>query len=99
MRFATWGAVAVLVTVLVTLTWPADSRQIRDQIQQKKIALGQAPRDIRTVIGEPTKVTRIQTEWDTTEDWVYGEGKEAISFTFVAGRLTRITDGAGAAPK
>ena len=93
MRIVAWVATALVLSALVTLTWPADSGQIRDQIRQKKITLGQAPRDLRAAIGEPTKVTKIQTEWETTENWVYGEGRQAIAFTFVAGRLTRITDG------
>ncbi len=99
MRIMMWMAVAVIVPVLVTMTWPADHAQIQEQIQQRKIALGQSPRDVRTAVGEPTKVTKTQTEWQTTEDWVYGEGKGAISFTFVAGRLTRITDGSGSVLK
>jgi hypothetical protein len=99
MRFALWMSVGLILLVLVTMTWPADRGQIREQIQQQRIILGQSPRDVRAAIGEPTKVTKIQTEWDTTEAWVYGEGTQAIAFTFVAGKLARITDGAGSAPK
>ncbi len=85
--------VPLLLLVLVTLSWPADQVQIREQIQQKKIVLGQSPREVRTVIGEPTKITRTHTYWETTEDWVYGEGQDAISFIFQGGRLRRITEG------
>lgn len=83
----------LLVPTLITVGWPADHGQIREQIQQKKIVLGQSPRDVRTAIGEPTKITKVQTYWESTEDWVYGEGKDAFSFTFQEGRLTRITEG------
>jgi hypothetical protein len=32
--------------------------------------------------------------WTTTEDWVYGEGKDAILFTFEEGKLKKISQGA-----
>ena len=83
----------LLVPALLTVGWPDDPGQIREQIRQKKIVLGQSPRDVRTVIGEPTKITKVQTYWKSTENWVYGEGKNAFSFTFQEGRLTRITEG------
>jgi len=93
MRFKQFVIALLLVPVLVTASLPADHGQIREQIQQKKIVLGQSPRDVRTAIGEPTKITKVQTYWESTEDWVYGEGKDAISFIFQEGRLTRITEG------
>jgi SHS2 domain-containing protein len=99
MRWVMWVTLALVGAVLVTVTWPADQVQVREQIQQKKVVPGQLAREVRMVIGEPTRITRTQTEWETTEDWVYGEGKDAIAFTFVAGRLKRITDGAGSVPK
>lgn len=91
MGFRLLMAAALLVAVVVAVTWPADQGQVREQIQQKKIVLGQSPRDIRTVIGEPTRITRTQTVWGSTEDWIYGEGKGAISLTFEEGKLTRIS--------
>ncbi len=93
MRFKLFVIVLLFLPMLVTVGWPADHGQIREQIQQKKIVLGQLPRDVRAAIGEPTKITKVQTYWESTEDWVYGEGKDAISFTFQKGRLTRITEG------
>jgi hypothetical protein len=93
MRWKVFLAAALLIPALGAVGWPGDQTQIRELIQQKKIVLGQAQRDVRAAIGEPTKITRIQTYWDSTEDWIYGEGKDAVSFTFEEGRLTRITDG------
>lgn len=93
MRFPLWLVPVLLVSLLVALSWPADQVQIREQIRQNKIVLGQSPREVRAAIGEPTKITRTQTDWETTEDWVYGEGKDAISFIFQKGRLRRITEG------
>ena len=94
MRLTMLLTVSVCVLALVTVSWPADDGQIREQIQQKKIVLGQSPRDVRSAIGEPTTITKVQTYWQSTEDWVYGEGQDAFSFTFQEGRLTRITKGA-----
>ena len=93
MRFKLFVMALLFLPMLVTVGWPADHGQIREQIQQKKIVMGQSPRDVRAAIGEPTKITKVQTYWESTEDWVYGEGKDAISFTFQKGRLTRITEG------
>ena len=97
MRFKMLVLALLLVALAITVGWPADQGQIREQIQQQKIVLGQSPRDVRMAIGEPTKITKIRTYWASTEDWVYGEGKEASSFTFQEGRLTRITEGERAA--
>ena len=94
MRSKMFVIALLFVPTLVTVGWPADHGQITEQIQQKRIVLGQSPRDVRTAIGEPTRITKVQTYWESTEDWVYGEGKEAFSFTFQEGRLTRITKGA-----
>lgn len=92
MRFKMLVLALLLVPLAITVGWPADQGQIRAQIQQQKIALGQSPRDVRMAIGEPTKITKIRTYWTSTEDWVYGKGKGAISLTFQEGRLTRITE-------
>ena len=93
MRLKMLVVALLLVPVLITSGWPADHGQIREQIEQKKIVLGQSPRDVRQAIGEPTKITKVQTYWDSTEDWVYGEGMNAFSFTFQEGRLRRVTEG------
>lgn len=93
MRLRVLVMALLLVPALLTVGWPSDPGQIREQIQQKKIVLGQSPRDVRTAIGEPTKITKVQTYWKSTENWVYGAGKDAFSFTFQEGRLTRITEG------
>ena len=99
MRFMMWMTIVLVASVLVTVTWPADQSQIRERIQQKKVMPGQLTRDVRLAIGEPTKITRTQTEWETTEDWVYGEGGDSIALTFVEGRLKRITDRTGTFPR
>jgi len=93
MRWKMLVAAALLIPAVGAVGWPGDQTQIREQIQQKKIVLGQAPKEVRAAIGEPTKITKVQTYWDSTEDWIYGEGSSAISFTFQGGRLTRITEG------
>ena len=93
MRYRVFGFMFLIASALVTASWPADPGQIGEQIEQKKIVLGQSPRDVRAAIGEPTKITKVQTYWRSTEDWVYGEGKDAFSFTFQEGRLTRIARG------
>jgi hypothetical protein len=92
MRWKIFTVMALFLPMLVTLGWPSDQIQVREQIQQKKVVLGQSPRDVRAAIGEPTKITRVQTYWDSMEDWIYGEGKDAIRLTFQEGRLTRITN-------
>ena len=84
---------AVLLPLFATVTFPGDQNQIREQIQQKRIVLGQSLKDVRTLIGEPTKITKTRTYWETIELWVYGEGKDAISLTFREGRLKWISDG------
>jgi len=79
--------------------WAADTSQVREQIQQKKVMPGQSARDVRTAIGEPTKILKTQTYWTMTEDWVYGEGKDAILLTFEEGKLRKISDGSSFNPK
>jgi|GEM_PF-1290844 len=90
-----WTAIGVLLLALGALVWAGETRQVRDQIQRKEVMLGLSARDVRTAIGEPTKILKTQTYWTTTEDWVYGEGKDAIHLTFEEGRLKKISDGAG----
>jgi len=72
--------------------WAADTSQVREQIQGKKVMAGQSARDVRTAIGEPTRIVKTQTYWTTIEDWVYGEGKDAILLTFEGGKLKWISD-------
>jgi hypothetical protein len=93
MRIKIFLFMLLLVPAIVTVSWPADHAQIRELIQQKKIVLGQSPREVRAAVGEPTKITKVVTYWESTEDWVYGEGKNAFSFTFQDGRLTRVAQG------
>jgi hypothetical protein len=93
MRLKMFVILLLLVPILVTATWPADQGQIRERVQEKRIVLGQSPREVRTAIGEPTMITKVQTYWESTENWVYGEGEDAFSFTFQDGRLTRIAHG------
>mgnify|MGYP001094047282 CR=1 FL=1 len=83
----------LLPSLCATITLPADQSQIREHVQQKRIVAGQSPKDVRTLIGEPTKIMKTQTYWETTELWVYGEGKEAISLTFRDGRLKQVSEG------
>ncbi|MGE5848517.1 MAG: hypothetical protein ACM362_00135 [Candidatus Methylomirabilota bacterium] len=93
-----WMAIGALLLVLGALVWAGETSQVRERIQQK-VALGQSAREVRTTIGEPTKILKTQTYWTTTEDWVYGEGKDAIFLTFEEGKLKRISNGAGSNPK
>ncbi len=79
--------------------WAADTSQVREQIQQKKVVPGQSAREVRTAIGEPTRILRTQTYWATTEDWVYGDGKEVILLTFEEGKLKGISDESRSVPK
>ena len=93
MRLWIFVGLTVLLSLCATIALPADQNHIRVHIQQKRIAAGQSPKDVRTLIGEPTKIMKTQTYWETTELWMYGEGRDAISFTFREGRLKQITDG------
>ena len=94
-----WTGIGVLLLALGALVWAGDTSQVREQIQQKKVMPGQSARDVRTAIGEPTKILKTQTYWTTTEDWVYGEGKDAILLTFEGGKLKWISDGSISKPR
>jgi len=93
MRWSTWATAALAVLVLVGAAAAADSSQVRDQVLQKKIVTGSTPRDVRSAIGEPTKITRRLTYWETVETWTYGEGQSAVAIIFENGKLKRVTDG------
>jgi hypothetical protein len=93
MRLWTVIGLTVILSLCATIAMPADQNHIREQIQQKRIVVGQSFKDVRTLIGEPTRITKTQTYWETTELWMYGEGKDAISLTFREGRLKQIGDG------
>ena len=90
---------ALGAALLGALVWAGDASQVREQLQLKKVVPGQSAREVRTTIGEPTKILKTQTYWTTTEDWVYGDGKYAIFLTFEEGKLKRISNGAGSYPK
>jgi hypothetical protein len=94
-----WMGIGVLLLVLGALVWAGETSPVREQIQQQKVVPGQSPREVRTAIGEPTKILKTQTYWTTTEDWVYGEGKDAILLTFEEGKLKKISEGAGSNPR
>jgi hypothetical protein len=96
-RLGTLLALAVLA--FGAWVWAADSSQVREQIDQKKVVPGQSVRDVRTAIGEPTRIVKTQTYWTTIEDWVYGEGKDAILLTFEGGKLKWISDGSISKPR
>ncbi len=93
-----WTAIGVLLLALGALVWAGETNQVRVQIQQKVIP-GQSAREVRAAVGEPTKILRTQTYWTSTEDWVYGEGKDAILLTFEEGKLKGISDGSQSFPK
>ena len=93
MRFWIFIGLTLLLSLYATISMPADRNHIREHIQQKRIVVGQSPKDVRTLIGEPSRITKTQTYWETTELWMYGEGKDAISLTFREGRLKQIGDG------
>ena len=96
-RLGTLLALAVLA--FGVWVWAADNSQVREQIDQKKVVPGQSARDVRTAIGEPTRIVKTQTYWTTIEDWVYGEGKDAILLTFEGGKLKWISDGSISKPR
>ena len=99
MRFVTRVMLGLALLVLVGLTWGADGGHVRQQIERRGIVPGLSFRDVRAALGEPTKITKTKTYWETREDWVYGAGVDAVSLTFQEGRLQRITDGMRSAPK
>ena len=99
MRTVTWGALGLALFVLAGLTWGADSGHVREQIVQRKVVPGLSFRDVRAALGEPTRITKTRTYWETKEDWVYGEGIDAVSLSFQEGKLQRITDGLRSAPR
>ena len=93
MTFRLGTVIALAVLAVGAWVWAADTSQVREQIQGKKVMPGQSTRDVRTAIGEPTRIVKTQTYWATIEDWVYGEGKDAILLTFEGGKLKWISDG------
>jgi hypothetical protein len=93
-----WTAIGVLLLALGALVWAGETSQVRQQIQQKVIP-GQSAREVRAAVGEPTKILKTQTYWTSTEDWVYGEGKDAIFLTFEEGKLKGISDRSQSVPK
>ncbi|MBI4572270.1 MAG: hypothetical protein HY713_03165 [candidate division NC10 bacterium] len=99
MRSVSWVALGLALFVLAGLTWGADSGHVREQIERRRIVPGLSFRDVRAALGEPTKITKTRTYWETKEDWVYGEGVDAVSLTFQEGKLQRITDGLRSAPR
>jgi hypothetical protein len=90
---------ALALLAFGVLVWAADPAQVREQIQQRKVVPGQSAREVRTAIGEPTRILKTQRYWTTTEDWVYGDGKEAILLTFEEGKLKGISNGSPSHPK
>jgi hypothetical protein len=99
MTFRLGTVIALGVLVVGAWVWAADTSQVREQIQGKKVMPGQSARDVRTAIGEPTRIVKTQTYWTTIEDWVYGEGKDAILLTFEEGKLKWISDGSISTPR
>jgi hypothetical protein len=93
-----WTAIGVLLLALGALVWAGEISQVREQIQQKVIP-GQSASEVRSAIGEPTKILKTRTYWTATEDWVYGEGKDAILLTFEGGKLKKISEGLQSVPK
>ena len=93
MTFRLGTVVALAALAFGAWVWAGDTSQVREQIQGKQVMLGQSARDVRRAIGEPTRIVKTQTYWTTVEDWVYGEGKDAILLTFEGGKLKGISDG------
>jgi hypothetical protein len=94
-----WAMLALGILAVAIVAGAADNEQVREQIHQKRVVLGLSIREVRLAIGEPTKITRTVTYWDTVEDWMYGEGKDAILLTFEGGKLARITERMRTDPK
>jgi len=88
---------AVLVALLVVLvtavaSWPKQTRSVEQLVQARRIEPGQSSTEVRATLGEPAEITRTETYWKTTENWLYRDGDRTFQLTFEAGRLLQITE-------
>jgi len=91
MRYAALvGLFAVLVAAIAV--WPAQTRSVGKQIQEKRVGPGQSSTQVRAALGEPTQILKTDTYWKTTENWVYREGGRMFLLTFEAGKLLRVAE-------
>ncbi|MFN3475931.1 MAG: hypothetical protein ACK4Z6_00025 [Candidatus Methylomirabilales bacterium] len=68
-----------------------DPGKVRQLIAEKKVATGMAIKEVKAILGEPTKVgQKTQACWGVIEEWIYGEGKEAVILRFENGKLQGI---------
>ena len=68
-----------------------DPGKVRQLITEKKVVTGMTIKEVKAILGEPTKVgQKTQACWGVIEEWIYGEGKEAVTLRFENGKLQRI---------
>jgi hypothetical protein len=92
MRYAVVLIGLLGVLVLAIASWPSETRSFAQRIQAKGVEPGQSQTEVRAALGEPTEISRTDTYWKTTEDWIYREGNRTFVLTFEAGKLLRITE-------
>jgi len=91
MRYAVLvGLLAVLVAAIAN--WPTHARSVEQLVQTKRIEPGQSSTEVRAALGEPAQITKTDTYWKSTEDWMYREGDRTFLLTFEAGKLLQITE-------
>ena len=91
MRYAVLvGLLAVLVATIAS--WPDQPRSVGKLIEGKRVGLGQSITEVRAALGEPVQITKTDTYWKTTENWVYREGERTFLLTFEAGKLLQIAE-------
>ncbi len=65
--------------------------KVRQLIAEKKVAIGMTSKEVKAILGEPTKMGKTtQACWGVIEEWIYGEGKEAVTLRFSNGKLQSI---------
>ena len=91
MRYAVLvGLFVVLVAAIAS--WPNHTRSVEQLVQAKRVEPGQSSTEVRAALGEPAQITKTDTYWKTTEDWMYQEGDRTFLLTFEAGKLLQITE-------
>jgi hypothetical protein len=89
------------VLALAVASWPSETRTVEQLVRANRVEPGQSSTEVRAALGEPTEISRTDTYWKTTEDWIYRERDRTFVLTFEAGKLLRITErlvGAGTIP-
>ena len=84
------GLLAILMAAIAS--WPTHTRSVEQLVQAKRIGPGQSSTEIRAALGEPARITKTDTYWKSTEDWIYQDGDRTFLLTFEAGKLLHITE-------